>query len=276
MKVFGVSVACVACATSLSLGQATAPVQGELLSAFSGLDNSLRIRIATARTCAGIPGGDGMPVIFSHEVDPATLDVADIRVRRSSGADGRVDCLTLRPADEPGELRTALLIGEFGSADDPAVSVEITGDVASLDGSLNFLGARVEVTPLSAGPTLVLAEVLAPEAWSLDATGDCPGDGVRAIVRATWAGGVRRPGGDEIDAREMALYRVTLVQADGTRIAVPPLAIGDLGDNDNNHDLCLGIAGTPISVFFPAGALVDPNGDLNPDTQIAVSAPPAE
>lgn len=273
MKIFALIVACISCAASPAFGQATVPTKGELLSAFYGLDDSRRIRVATARACGGIPGGDGMPVIFSHEVDAATLDVADITVTRRSGEVGRVDCLTLQPAEEPGELRTMLLIGQFGSTDDPAATVEITGDVMSLDGSLNFLGARAEVIPLSDGPTLILAEVVPLGAWSLGAAGNCPAEGVKTIVRATWAGGVRKPDGGEIDAKEAALYRVTLTQADGTTAAVAPMAIGDLDDNDNNHDLCLGVAGTPISVFFPAGALVDPNEDLNPDTEVAVSSP---
>ena len=50
-----------------------------------------------------------------------------------------------------------------------------------------------------------------------------------------------------------------------------PFAIGDLRDGDNNHKLCLDMAGTPQSVFFPAGYLTDPREDLNLDTTIAIS-----
>jgi hypothetical protein len=81
------------------------------------------------------------------------------------------------------------------------------------------------------------------------------------------------PGGDEIGAAEVGLYRIYLRQADGTVVAVTPMAVGDLNDNDNNHELCLDVEGEPLSVSFPAGAVTDPNEDLNPDTEIDVSAP---
>jgi hypothetical protein len=44
-----------------------------------------------------------------------------------------------------------------------------------------------------------------------------------------------------------------------------------LDDNDNNHRLCLDTTDSVLSVSFPAGHVVDPNGDLNPDTIVAVT-----
>ncbi len=257
------------CAPTMSFAET--PEKPTLLSAFFGLDDARQIRIRTLPVCDGISGGDGMPVIFSHEVDPETLDPEDFRVTRASGAIGRVDCVTLRPADEPGELRTALVTGQYGSADDAPVSVEIVGDVMTLDGSLNFKGARVDVIPLVEGPKMILAEQIAPNYWSLGAPGDCPRKGLKGIVRAVWVGGITKPGGDEIDVQEMALYRVSVRQEDGSVVEVAPIAVGDLDDNDNNHELCLGVDGDPLLVSFPAGAMTDPNEDLNPDTQIAVT-----
>jgi hypothetical protein len=256
------------------LGQTSPPVQGEMLSAFFGLDRSLRIAVATRAVCGGNLGTDGMPVIFSHEVDATTLDPADFRVTTASGQVGEVNCVTLRPADEPGELRTALLVGSFGSVEDQPAQIEVIGDITSLDGMVSFQGATTAVIPLEAGPTLVLAEPVVQQNWTLGGQDDCPADGLVTMVRATWAGGVTRPGGDEIGPEEVQMYRVTLRQADGTTVPVAPMAIGDLNDNDNNHELCLGVAGTPVSVFFPARALTDPNEDLNPDTEVAVSTRP--
>ena len=46
--------------------------------------------------------------------------------------------------------------------------------------------------------------------------------------------------------------------------------IGDLGDSDNNHSLCLGVVDPAVSVRFPAGLLTDPREDLNPETRQAV------
>ena len=50
-----------------------------------------------------------------------------------------------------------------------------------------------------------------------------------------------------------------------------PFAIGDLGDGDNNHELCLDRAGLPLHVDFPAGLVTDPREDLNPRTRVDVS-----
>lgn len=256
------------------------PVQAQetptLLSAFFGLDDSRQILLRTALPCQGLSGGDGMPVIFSHEVDPETLDPEDFRVLRAPGDVGTVGCVTLRPADDLGEFRTALVIGQFGSEEDAPMRVDITGDVLSLDRTLNFRGATAEVIPLAAGPSMIFAEEIAPNYWSLGAEGDCPREGLKTMVRAVWVGGITKPGGDEIDSEEMALYRVSLERPDGTVTEVTPYAVGDLHDNDNNHELCLDVAGTPLEVFFPAGALTDPNEDLNGDTRIAVTGRQAD
>ncbi|MEM8963494.1 MAG: hypothetical protein AAGD38_18570 [Acidobacteriota bacterium] len=91
------------------------------------------------------------------------------------------------------------------------------------------------------------------------------------VVRAVWAGGITKPGGDEIDDLERVEYRVTVRGADGEYSDVIPFAIGDLGDGDNNHELCLDRDGEPVIVFFPAGVMTDPAEDLNPDTRIAIT-----
>ncbi len=274
MKYFTSCLAFAALVTSSGLAAPSDTAQGQILSAFFGLNDSRVIRLRANTACRGLPGrgGDGMPVIFSYEVDDDTLDADDFEVTTQSGKIGRVDCVTLRPADEQGELRTALLIGEYGSASDQPVSVKIVGDLMSLDGSVNFKGARADVIPLESGPTMILAEVIPRENWSLGGNGNCPREGTKNIVRTTWVGGITKPGGDEIDEQEMQLYRVSVRKADGSIAQVTPMAVGDLNDNDNNHELCLDTDAEPMSVLFPAGALTDPNEDLNPDTEVAVSS----
>lgn len=262
---------CLLAAISLSRTIATAQDTPALLSAFFGLDDSRQIAVRTALVCQGVSGRDGMPVIFSHEVDPDTLDPEDFKITRASGNSGSVGCVTLRPADDVGELRTALVVGQYGSPDDPPATVEIVGDVLSFDGALNFKGATADVIPLESGPTIILAEKVPPNYWSLGGEGDCPRPGLRGIVRAVWVGGITKPGGDEIDENEVRRYRVTLRQPDGSVAEVTPMAVGDLRDNDNNHELCLDVEGEPLSISFPAGFLTDPNEDLNPDTEISVS-----
>lgn len=261
-------------AVAASAGAEEAPLApGRILSAFFGLDDSRRIRLRTLLVCQGDNGRDGMPVIFSDEIDETTLDPEDFQITTQSGKTGPAACVTLRPADDDGERRTVLVIGDLGASQDQPVSVKITGDLISLNGGVNFKGAQSDVIPLEAGPTLILAELAPPRDWVLGGPDNCPADNVKQIVRATWTGGVTKPGGGEIDDVERQLYRVVVEGSGGATEAVTPFAIGDLNDNDNNHELCLDVDGPPISIFFPAGALTDPNEDLNPDTEIAVSRP---
>ncbi len=259
----------------MPVAQAANGQTARLLSAFFGLDNGLRV--GANRICQGASGQDGMPIVLSHTVDAETLQPEDFRIVTRSGAERSPICSTLRPASDPGELRTVLLIGEFGdAANDPPVKVLVVGDLFS-DGvtgdQVNFRGTQTQVTPLDAGPSLVLAEVVPEDGWSTEGRGSrCP-EGVLQVVRATWAGGVRLPSGGELGDAERGLYRVTVERPDGSSDEIVPAALADLGDRDNNHLLCLDTSAPAVSVSFPAGHLVDPNQDLNPDTQVAVSAP---
>ncbi len=250
-----------------------------LISAFYGLDSALPKRATDRVACQGGGGGDGMPVIFSHEVDIKTLEPGDFKITTTSGAVKTVTCLTLAPADDPGELRTALLAGEYGSAMDQPVKVEVVGNVLSLDGVVNFKGASVAVTPLEAGPTMVWAEIVPQAQWELGRPATrlpwgggerCP-VGTVQVVRVTWGGGITKPDGpDPADNKERELYKITIEGADGTTAGITPFALADLNDGDNNHLLCLDTTNKVKSVFFPAGYLTDPREDLNPDTTITL------
>lgn len=121
-------------------------------------------------------------------------------------------------------------------------------------------------TPLDAGPSLVSAEIVPRRIWLQSGRGSaCPSESPQ-VVRVTWAGGVRLPNGEEPGDAERALYRITLRPPDDTREDVMPAVLADLVDNDNNHYLCLNTRVPAVEVSFPSGHLVDPNGDLNPDS----------
>ncbi|MEH7829170.1 hypothetical protein [Gemmobacter denitrificans] len=100
--------------TTAALPRESGGQSATLLSAFFGLDNALPW--LSRLICRGAPGKDGMPVIFSTEVDHTTLQVGDFQVTTASGATGQLQCVTLLPATDGGELRTVLLVGEFGDA----------------------------------------------------------------------------------------------------------------------------------------------------------------
>ena len=272
------------CLAATSFAQSPEPTeapQARALSAFFGLDNRLPPR--AERLCPGAPGRDGMPVVLSHTVNPDTLQADDFLIETRSGAVRKPLCVTLRPAHDAGELRTVLLIGEFGDEpDDPPVRVRVAEDLFS-DGAsgrpVNFRGAEVDVTPLDEGPSLVLAEALrqqpaAPK--SADNAAEyrhgsrCPAD-TPQVVRVTWAGGVRLPGGKDLTNTNRTLYRVSVKRPDGATEEVAPTSIADLGDRDNNHLLCLGTSDPAVLIAVAAGQLVDPNQDLNPATRVTVT-----
>lgn len=252
-----------------------------LLSGFFGLDNALPVQ--ANRLCRRARAQDGMPVIFSTVIDPKTLQAEDFAVITAAGVVQTPTCATLSPAVDAGELRTALLVGEFGDAQtDPPVRVEVVGDILTGGASpASFLGAEVAVTPLSAGPSIIVAERVPPTQWRLDqASGSqrgsgCPSADTLQAVRVTWAGGVTTVAGEEAGEAERVRYRVTLRSPGGEEMNVAPFALADLGDNDNNHLLCLDVRGDPLTVFLPAGRLVDPNRDApNPETRAVVRLEP--
>ena len=221
---------------------------------------------------------DGMPVITSAEVDHKTLQAGDFKVVKASGETGELHCASLLPATDAGELRTILLIGEFGDeGDDPPVSVEITGNLLSIDGKANFKGAKVNVTPLADGPSLVAAELVSDKekdmglGLGITRGGLCTDDRTVQQLRVVWAGGVNVEGGHPPDQKAAQLYRVTVRGEDGETRVVNPIALADHEDPDNNHVLCLDTSDEPISVAFPEGVFVDPNQDLNPATEISIA-----
>ena len=264
--------------TDMSAHPNTTGAGAALLSAFYGLDDAIPF-LASYRICREFGHQDGMPVIFSKEVDINTLEAGDFRVTLADGQTVTPGCVTPAPAEDIGEFRTILTIGDFGSINNQPRTVTITGNIISLDQQTNFAGAEVSVTALEDGPTLVLAESVAQDQWELNkessglpfggGTG-CP-TGTKQIVRAVWAGGVTKPGGDDIDDTERAAYKVFVADSDGGETVVTPMAIGDLGDGDNNHKLCLDVETPATRIAFPENLMTDPREDLNPATSVVVT-----
>ena len=250
----------------------TSPIKSSpptLLSAFFGLDNAIPFAINIL--CFGAAGDDGMPVVLSHRISSDSLRPEQFQITTRSGQLKTPECATLRPAGDPGERRTVLLIGEFGNADtDPPEVVTIVEDLLSdMAAPLNFKGQSVEVTPLSEGPSMVLAESVDREEWAVDRRGtQCPSEGVRQIIRVTWNGGVRLANRDEPGDAEKGLYSIKMEPEQGESYITHPIAIAELGDNDNHHFLCLDTDDKASAVSFPSGHFIDPNRDLNPDTSV--------
>lgn len=247
--------------------------EAKVLSAFFGLDNALPF--AAIGLSWKAPGKDGMPVVFSHELNPTTLEASDFKIKTAKGNLFDVEVVTFRPAVEALELRTVLLIGEFGNhPDDEPVEVSIIGDLLARSGQ-NFKGQKISVTPLVKGPFLSYAEYFKLDNnYPYVAAGrgcDCPTEKTKMVVRTVWAGGVRAINGEELGAKELQNFRVALQMGNDTSL-VHPFQIADLSDNDNNIDLCINKEGIPLTVSVKANTAIDPRDDGNDFTNIGVVA----
>ena len=246
--------------------------EAKILTAFFGLDELPLQSILLYRKALG---KNGMPVVFSQEVDPSTLDNTDFEVITKNGEKLEVEFVTLKPANEEYELRTVLFIGEYGNyPDNPPESVKIVGDLLSRSGQ-NYKGQSVKVIPLPEGPIISYAEYFTFDndyPYVKRGIGcDCPREDTEMVVRTVWAGGVRAVNGKELGDNELKAFHVTIVNGMDT-IKVNPYKLADLKDNDNNIDLCLKEKGIPILVEADAGIAIDPRDDANPQTQMEITS----
>ncbi len=99
-----------------------------IVSAFFGLDNAMPFQANLL--CPGAMGMDGMPVNFIFPIEASTLSASDFEVIDGLGNIHIPMCAVLAPANENGENRTVLLIGEFGDdVTSPPVEVKIVSDL---------------------------------------------------------------------------------------------------------------------------------------------------
>lgn len=247
--------------------------KARLLSGFFGLDNAIPIQAMGIWSEA--PGKDGLPLVISHEIDPLTLDSRDFQITTKQNQILSASFAMFRPAMEAFELRTILLLGEFGNyPDNEPVEVKIIGDLFTRDGQ-NLKGQKIKVTPLSEGPFLVYSEYFrfgSGYPYHANLRGkDCPLSETAMIVRAVWSGGVRASDGQELGERELSKFKVTFIE-NGKNHLVSPFKLADLDDNDNNIDLCLSQKGIPISIEVEENTAIDPRGDKNPKTRVNIES----
>ena len=232
-----------------------------ILSIYHGLDP---LPPLATRLCglAPVSDQDGMPVIFSVQIDGDSISATAFSVETSAGEFVTPLCATLRPAMEPLEQRTVLLIGAFSPDDSLPVGVEIMGGLKDADGN-SLTGLRHdEVTALAAGPSLVFAERFAPDTPGLD--DECPDTTTQAIL-LTWEGGVTGPQGS--DLAEPQRTAISILLENGNR--VHPYSLGD-DDPDNHVIACITESSPAIEVQVDAGFFHDPGDDANPATNTII------
>ncbi|MTI42087.1 hypothetical protein JM93_04415 [Roseibium hamelinense] len=75
-----------------------------LLSTFVGPDNALPL--LSWLLCWGAPRKDGLPVIFSTDIDQTTMQRCDFRNITALGKTGEIRCVTLIPATDASDDRS--------------------------------------------------------------------------------------------------------------------------------------------------------------------------
>ena len=231
-----------------------------ILEFYYGLD---RLPPAAGLLCTGAAGQDGAPVTFSVQLDGDSVAPSDFIVETATGERVTPECATLRPAVEALELRTVLLIGTFGTADSQPRAVEVVGVLQELNGA-EFGGLRFEdVTPLEAGPDLVLAERYLPDNPGIG--GECPSDSAQ-VVQLVWGGGVSGPARTALG--EPQRLGVSIRLEDGT--VVQPTALVD-DDPDNFVIACLDASSPAVEASVAPGLFHDPRDDANPATTVTVT-----
>jgi len=244
----------------LSSEDSSQPHNSSILSAYHGLD---QLPLAASLLCgSNVAGDDGMPVVFSKQLQVDSVAPESFLVIRSDGESVVPNCATLHPADEPLEQRTVLLTGDFGTFGETPLRVEVTGPLLTFDGE-SLLGVSTEdITPLEDGPRVVLAERFAPDTNGL--AGECP-DSTAQVVQLTWAGGVTGPANAAL-GEDQRLGTLVLLEDGAT---VNPLALVD--DDPDNHVLaCLSEDSPAQWVVVHAGLFHDPGDIANPATHAEV------
>jgi len=232
-----------------------------ILSAYHGLDQLPAV--ASVLCGFNVAGDDGMPVVFSTQLQVDSVVPESFMVIRSDGERVVPNCATLHPADEPLEKRTVLLTGDFGTYGESPLRVEVTGPLLTFDGEpLQGLSTE-DITPLEDGPRVVLAERFAPDTNGL--AGECP-NGTAQVVQLTWEGGVTGPANAAL-GEDQRLGTWVLLE-DGAM--VNPLALVD--DDPDNHVLaCLAEDSPAQWVVVHAGLFHDPGDIANPATHAEVA-----
>ena len=246
-------------------------IQDTLVSAFFGLDNALPSLLLCNQQGSRL---DGMPVNFKFPLDASSLSETDFEVLDSLGNIHTPICVSLAPANENGENRTVLLLGEFGTAiTNPPVEVRVVGDLFTIDALsgesacseiINLNGiTTTNVIPLADGPSLFFAQRID------DNLNEC-NSGIQTI-QVAWNGGVT-PYINGDNESDLFQYYVGYSDSTGGLIPHKPISIADIDDNDNFHQLCFSTSDEIVKISMMANTVEDPNHDPNLYSEIYVSS----
>ena len=244
--------------------------QDTIVSAFFGLDNVLPGLLCNQ------PGSqlDGMPVNFKFPLDVSSLSETDFEVVDRLGNIHTPNCVSLAPANENGENRSVLLLGEFGTAvTNPPVEVRVIGDLFTTDTIsgesacseiINLNGiTTTNVISLDDGPSLFFAQ-------KIDGNLNECNSGTQTI-QVAWNGGITPYISGDAES-DLYQYYVGYSNSSGDLTPHIPISIADINDNDNFHQLCFSTSDEIVKISMMADTVEDPNQDPNLYSEIDVSS----
>jgi hypothetical protein len=210
-------------------GRAHAPVEPAILSAHLG-------------------GQSEILVVFSQEVDAASLEANGFLVAFAEGTRVFPREAVLSPSNESDENRTVLLIGDFEDPQgQPPSDVMVVGSLYTENGT-KLQGVAAPVTPSSTAGVIVLAQRLQPP------RGVCAG--AAQAVRTYWIDGLRDVDGDDLARIDVMLDDANTVHP----IAFDDHRLEDESREDNVLDLCIAEPSPAQRVTIAAEAFTDPGG----------------
>jgi len=213
-----------------------------------------------------------MPVNFKFPLDVSSLSETDFEVLDSLGNIHTPICVSLAPANENGENRTVLLLGEFGTAvTNPPVEVRVVGDLFTTDTFsgesvcseiINLNGiSTMNVIPLADGPSLFFSQ-------RIDGNLNECNSGIQTI-QVAWNGGVTPYISGDTES-DLFQYYVGYSYCSGVLTPHVPISIADINDNDNFHQLCFSTSDKIVKISMEANTVEDPNHDPNLYSEIDV------
>ena len=245
--------------------------QDAIVSAFFGLDNVL----PSLFLCNQLGGQlDGMPVNFKFPLDVSSLSETDFEVLDRLGNIRTPMCVSLGPANENGENRTVLLLGEFGTPiTNPPVEVKVVGDLFTTDTFsgesacseiINLKGVTTSnVIPLADGPSLFFAQRIDGD------LNECISGS--QTIQVAWNGGVTPYISGDTES-DLFQYYVGYTESSGVLTPHVPISIADINDNDNFHQLCFSTSDEIVKISMMANTVEDPNHDPNLYSEISFSS----
>lgn len=209
-------------------------------------------------------GRDAIALVFSEEVDAASLHADAFMVLLADGGRTLATEAYLAPASEADENRTVWIVGDFGDPRRrPPTDVVVIRSLHTESGA-PLKGALGPVLGFDEGGRIVFAQVQ-PEPCA-------PG---QPRVRTYWSDVLRDVAADDLEAITLELISGRTVQ---------PSSFEDHGDagafvgetrDDNVLDLCVPEDERVVGVRVAAGAFADVSGHRSVATRVAVARAPA-